>query len=397
MKRSCSVCRVGWTGLPASGGLEAAELVDVPPVAQQVLLELQLLLDLGGRLPGEGDVLSHLEGAVQPEAGGDDEGRRRALGASGHRRSGGQPAEHEQSGEGQQDRPRERRERDGATRYTSAVGGEGLRHGLSLPQRPFRPGSPARLATRTNPRPARSAPSAGPAGCTTPAGHRSAVRLRLVTQQQWGGGPRGGQSPYGTQPPPGWGAQGFGQPTYGAYGGPPGQATALAEPARRLRRTAARGAALRSPGPAAAQAQPADVVAARSGGAESAGDRRSGAGERRHRIVGLRVPERQLPGAAAGQRSAADPRAEDLRRGRGLAGQQPALRPDRTDPGALRQPADQRGQRLRRRSGVALQRSGRVPDAGLEPAGDGGPVAARRDPRSPSTGRRSPPSAASPA
>ena len=50
-------------------------------------------------------------------------------------RSGGQPAEHEQSGEGQQDRPRERRERDGATRYTSAVGGEGLRHGLSLPQR----------------------------------------------------------------------------------------------------------------------------------------------------------------------------------------------------------------------------------------------------------------------
>lgn len=44
-----------------------------------------------------------------------------------------------------------------------------------------------------------------------------------MTQQQWGGGPRGGQSPYATQPPPGWGAQGFGQPSYGPYGGPPGQ------------------------------------------------------------------------------------------------------------------------------------------------------------------------------
>ena len=42
-----------------------------------------------------------------------------------------------------------------------------------------------------------------------------------MTQQQWGGGPRGGQSPYATQPPPGWGGQGFGQPAYGAYGARP--------------------------------------------------------------------------------------------------------------------------------------------------------------------------------
>ena len=54
-------------------------------------------------------------------------------------------------------------------------------------------------------------------------GTRLTVRLRLVTQQQWGGGQRGSQGPYAAQPPPGWGAQGFGQPTYGAYGGQGGQ------------------------------------------------------------------------------------------------------------------------------------------------------------------------------
>jgi predicted metalloprotease len=43
-----------------------------------------------------------------------------------------------------------------------------------------------------------------------------------VTQQQWGGAPGGSQRPYGNQPPPGWGAQGFNQPAYGAYG-PAGQ------------------------------------------------------------------------------------------------------------------------------------------------------------------------------
>jgi predicted metalloprotease len=41
-----------------------------------------------------------------------------------------------------------------------------------------------------------------------------------VTQQQWGGAPYGRQSPYGSQPPAGWGGQGFGQPSYSAYGAP---------------------------------------------------------------------------------------------------------------------------------------------------------------------------------
>ena len=55
-----------------------------------------------------------------------------------------------------------------------------------------------------------------------------------------------------------------------------------------------RGAALRSPGPATPQAQPVDVVAAGPGGHESAGDRGARAGERPHRIVGLGVRERGL-------------------------------------------------------------------------------------------------------
>ncbi|GAA3717602.1 hypothetical protein GCM10022204_41890 [Microlunatus aurantiacus] len=37
-----------------------------------------------------------------------------------------------------------------------------------------------------------------------------------MTQQQWGA--PSGQRPYGNQPPPGWGGQGFGQPAYG-FGG----------------------------------------------------------------------------------------------------------------------------------------------------------------------------------
>ena len=44
-----------------------------------------------------------------------------------------------------------------------------------------------------------------------------------MTQQQWGAGPYG-QRPQGSQPPPGWGGQGFNQPAYGAYGAPTAQA-----------------------------------------------------------------------------------------------------------------------------------------------------------------------------
>ena len=225
-----------------------------------------------------------------------------------------------------------------------------------------------------------------------------AVRLPLVTQQQWGGGPRGGQNPYATQPPPGWGAQGFGQPAYGAYGGPPGQGQRSPNPAG--------GFGGPQPGvphygpPAAARPRrrsPLDVAAARPGGAEPAGDRRSGARQRRHRIVELRVPERQLQGAAAGQEPAADPRAEDLR-ARPRTGWSTTRFYAQTAPIPVRcnaQPIN-----VANASDAQLESHfdghDGVPGAGLETAGDGGASgSASSGPRSPSTGRRSPPSAAS--